>query len=679
MAPRASGAARRLAVAAGVALVLALAAGSGATAAAPPDFGSVGRWIVYPDGRVFLPHGLNLIVTRPPYWASWFGEQDARFLASQGFTAMRVNIQPQGLEPELGPLDETYLQHFAARQAQLARFGIATLVSLNQDGFGEACGGNGFPAWAVLGPCEAAWAPFWANEPAADSVGLQDHLGAWWTAIASRFAGARGLLGFDLLNEPRRPTTRRSGRSGGRRPRPSAPPTRGTSSSSSRATRTRPRSAAGWARGRASRGTCTAPRRSRRELAGTTPGRAEIDRCIRRDAATLQAQLSLGRRVGLPVLVGEFGASDELREQTALVDAMGEAFVPWLAYAYTARLDSSGARPSPCCATTSSRAPRRTRSRPSWTRSSCRTRSRSRERRNRGGSTGRRKGQVRLLDRARGRRRLRGPTRDCRLRPEARLSARLRGRRRRGNRCVRARSAVASDRRRRRCAASCAYRSRRARGRPRERRSRRAVAASTRDPAAYDRSRDDDHQLLFAGGRSPALAPDAERHLHDRRAGRPRRRAASAWSARSPTRSSSRWTTARTRRPRTRSRRSPTASSATPTASPSTGRSAGCTRSRPATGSSTSTTTRFRAPRSWTSCRSSSARPMSPTTGSGGPGSGPTPARRSPSSPGAPTTSSASSSTTRGCCASRPRRTGRSRRSGRTATSGRRSTTRTRC
>ncbi len=336
-----SGAARRLAVAAGAALVLALAAGQSAAA----DFGSVGRWIVYPDGRVFLPHGLNLVVTRPPYWASWFGNEDARFLASQGFTALRVNLQPQALEPELGLLDTTYLQRFADRQAQLARYGIATLVALNQDGYAEACGGNGFPSWALLGPCESAWAPFWADAPAADSVGLQEHYGAWWTAIASRFAATRGLLGFDLLNEPQAPddaapgalwretvaTVRAAdpGRLAFVEPRDPAAPSFG----------------GGLPGGAGLAGHVYCASTLAKGLAGVTPGRAEIDRCIRHDAATLAAQVALARRERLPVLVGEFGASDEPREQSALVDAMGEAFVPWLAYAYTARLDSSGAPP----------------------------------------------------------------------------------------------------------------------------------------------------------------------------------------------------------------------------------------------------------------------------------------------------------------------------------------------
>jgi endoglycosylceramidase len=202
MAPRASGAAGRALVAGLAALAFALAGPAWGAGKPPPGYGSVGRWIVDPQGRVFVPHGLNLVVTRPPYWSSWFSEQDARFVASQGFTAMRINVIPEALEPRLGHVDATYLGHFAVRQSQLARHGIATLLTLNQDDYSSRCGGNGFPSWAVLAPCAEPWAPFWADDAAADGAGLQAHFLSWWSRLAGRFAGVRGLLGYDLLNEP---------------------------------------------------------------------------------------------------------------------------------------------------------------------------------------------------------------------------------------------------------------------------------------------------------------------------------------------------------------------------------------------------------------------------------------------------------------------------------------------
>jgi endoglycosylceramidase len=324
-------------------LAVALAATGLLAGNAHGAFGGSGRWITYPDGRVFVPHGLNLVVTRPPYWNSWFGAEDARFLASQGFSAMRITFLPQALEPELGQVDARYAGHFVEREALLARFGMATLLTLNQDGYAESCGGDGFPEWAVIDSCEAPWQPFWADEPAGDGIGLQDHYRAWWRGLATRFADARGLLGYDLLNEPKAPdeaaltalwrSTAETIRTADRshlvfvEPRdPGAPGTGGALPAST---------------GFAGHVYCLPT--LDKELRGVAPTRREVDACIADDAGVLGRQVAFARRERLPLLVGEFGASDELREQRALVEAMATSFVPWFVYAYNGRLDSSGA------------------------------------------------------------------------------------------------------------------------------------------------------------------------------------------------------------------------------------------------------------------------------------------------------------------------------------------------
>lgn len=47
-----------------------------------------------------------------------------------------------------------------------------------------------------------AWDNFWANQPAPDGIGLQDHYAAAWRAVAARFAEEPGVLGYDFMNEP---------------------------------------------------------------------------------------------------------------------------------------------------------------------------------------------------------------------------------------------------------------------------------------------------------------------------------------------------------------------------------------------------------------------------------------------------------------------------------------------
>jgi endoglycosylceramidase len=326
----------------GLAVGVALLAGLLAAAPAAAAFGSAGRWLTYPDGRVFIPHGLNLIVTRPPYWAPWFGAGDARLLAAEGFTALRVNIQPSALEPEPGSYDGAYLQHAVETAALLARSGIAVLPSLNQDGYSEACGVDGFPAWAQLAPCDTVWAPFWANAVAADGAGLQDHYLGWWRFAFDHLGAAGNLLGFDLLNEPVAPDSATLGVFWQRTVAALAGSARGRLLFTESGPVGNPTVPDGLPAGAGYSAHVYCWPALQLAFARRGAGTALVDRCIRENAARLRQQLAFAVRNGQPFLVGEFGASDELREQAALVDAMNEAFVPWLAYAYNARLDASG-------------------------------------------------------------------------------------------------------------------------------------------------------------------------------------------------------------------------------------------------------------------------------------------------------------------------------------------------
>jgi endoglycosylceramidase len=49
---------------------------------------------------------------------------------------------------------------------------------------------------------QAAFDNFWANAPAPDGVGLQDHYAAAWQHVAKRFADNPTVIGYDVMNEP---------------------------------------------------------------------------------------------------------------------------------------------------------------------------------------------------------------------------------------------------------------------------------------------------------------------------------------------------------------------------------------------------------------------------------------------------------------------------------------------
>ena len=63
-----------------------------AAASAPPDHS--GRWITDASGRVVIVHGINMVYKLAPYdpAAASFGDDDAAFLASIGFDAVRVGV-----------------------------------------------------------------------------------------------------------------------------------------------------------------------------------------------------------------------------------------------------------------------------------------------------------------------------------------------------------------------------------------------------------------------------------------------------------------------------------------------------------------------------------------------------------------------------------------------------------
>ena len=213
------------------AVVLALTAvfGPPGAQAAPGDSGlavgglsQVGRWITDASGRVVVLHGVNQVFKVPPYEpsADGFSDDDAAFLAANGFDAVRVGVIWSAVEPQPGVYDDSYLDSIDATVRTLAAHGIVSLLDFHQDQYNEKFQGEGAPAWAVppssapnpqlgfpynylFNPAEwQVWDRFWNNYPAPDGVGLQDHLARAWAHVAQRFAGDRAVAGYEVLNEP---------------------------------------------------------------------------------------------------------------------------------------------------------------------------------------------------------------------------------------------------------------------------------------------------------------------------------------------------------------------------------------------------------------------------------------------------------------------------------------------
>lgn len=220
----------RVAIPAAVAALLACASTpllTGAHAApattTPYPLRHAGQWLLDNYGRVEVDHGFNVVAKRPPYQpsATGFGEDDARFLAAHGFTAVRLGVLLEALEPAPGRFNEGYLNGIAATVQMLSRYGIRSLLDFHQDLFSKRYQGEGFPAWmAIDGGLPAAppagfpgnyfampalWRAFdnlWGNAPGPRKIGLRDEFARAWAHVAARFRGDAAVLGYDLLNEP---------------------------------------------------------------------------------------------------------------------------------------------------------------------------------------------------------------------------------------------------------------------------------------------------------------------------------------------------------------------------------------------------------------------------------------------------------------------------------------------
>jgi endoglycosylceramidase len=192
-------------------------------ALAAKPLGHEGQWITDPHGRVVVLHGLNLVNKIPPYLpgATGFGDDDAAFLARNGFNVVRLGVIYAGVERNPGTYNDLYLNGIAKVVRVLAGHGIYTLLDFHQDQYNERFHGEGFPDWAVqddglpntpdlgfpgnylgMASLQHAFDHFWADSPGPGGVGLQERYAAAWAHVAARFKNNEHVLGYDLINEP---------------------------------------------------------------------------------------------------------------------------------------------------------------------------------------------------------------------------------------------------------------------------------------------------------------------------------------------------------------------------------------------------------------------------------------------------------------------------------------------
>jgi endoglycosylceramidase len=188
----------------------------GASAQAGDDaLSTTGTWLTNSAGQVVILHGVNEVYKLPPYLpsASGFGEDDAEFLAANGFNVVRLGVIWAAVEPEPGVIDTAYLASIKQTVQTLADNGIYTIVDMHQDNYSTTFGGEGAPTWATqtvglpnpdlgfpgnyfLNPAENyAWDRFWSNSDAPNGLGLEDNYALAWQNVASSLVGTSGVIG----------------------------------------------------------------------------------------------------------------------------------------------------------------------------------------------------------------------------------------------------------------------------------------------------------------------------------------------------------------------------------------------------------------------------------------------------------------------------------------------------
>jgi endoglycosylceramidase len=186
------------------------------------SLGTTGSFLTNSDGQVVLLHGLNEVYKIAPGEpsASGFSDDDAAFLAANGFNAVRVGVIWSDLEPEPGVFNSAYLASIESTVQTLGNHGIYSIIDFHQDAYSTEFGGEGAPAWATetngatnvslpfpynefFDPAEQqAWDSFWSNADAPNSIGLEDNYSQMLEYVANAFNGNSNVAGFELMNEP---------------------------------------------------------------------------------------------------------------------------------------------------------------------------------------------------------------------------------------------------------------------------------------------------------------------------------------------------------------------------------------------------------------------------------------------------------------------------------------------
>ena len=181
-----------------------------------------GQKFIDAKGRQIVLHGVNLVNKNPK--VNYLGDETIEDFAKMrqwGFNCVRLGIIWSGLEPEPGFYDEQYLEGIDKRIRWAKENDLYVILDMHQDLY-SVLFSDGAPEWATItdghtfekgqavwsdayftsSAVQTAWDHFWANTPAPDGVGIQDHYAKAWQHVANRYSSETTIVGYDIMNEP---------------------------------------------------------------------------------------------------------------------------------------------------------------------------------------------------------------------------------------------------------------------------------------------------------------------------------------------------------------------------------------------------------------------------------------------------------------------------------------------
>ena len=166
-------------------------------------------------GRHVILNGINIISKSKD--KGYLVSEDSTLyskLRDWGFNSVRFGIIWDGIEPEPGIYNEEYLQGIDQHIQWAANNDIFVVLDMHQDLYSVLYSDG--PRWATLHEgmphkmgviwraadmlsqaVQTSFDNFWANKPAPDGIGLQDHYAQMWQHIAKRYANNPAVIGYD--------------------------------------------------------------------------------------------------------------------------------------------------------------------------------------------------------------------------------------------------------------------------------------------------------------------------------------------------------------------------------------------------------------------------------------------------------------------------------------------------